>query len=190
MSTPQVLTSIPATLVPGTTWEWRQGLTTASGSLVDPNDAWTITFYALGKYSFSFTATAQTATSDWLFSNDSTTTASILPGTYQYDIIGVLSSKSYILQSGAVTVLPKAAATAASDQRTHAEKSLALIEAALEGRWTSDVQAYQIHGRALTKIPVLELKKLRTQYRMEVWRERNPGKPFPGMQVTFTLPRY
>ena len=165
-------------------------LRTMSGSIVDPNDAWTITFYALGKYSFSFNATAQVATSDWLFSYSSTTTADVLPGTYKYDILGVLSSKSYVLATGAVTVLPKAAATAASDQRTHAEKSLALIEAALEGRWTSDVQAYQIHGRALTKIPAEELKKLRTQYRWEVWRERNPGKPYPGMQVTFTLPRY
>lgn len=190
MATPDVLKAIPATLVPGTTWEWEQALRTKSGSIVDPNDAWTITFYALGQYAFQFTASAQVATSNWLFSYSSTNSANVTAGTYRYNIVGVLATKSYSLQSGAVTVLPKPNQTAGTDQRTHAEESLAAIEAALEGRWTSDVQEYQIHGRALTKIPILELKRLRTHYRWEVWRERNPGKPYPGMQVTFTLPRY
>lgn len=164
-------------------------LATDSGSIVDPNDAWTVTFYALGQYAFNFTASAQVATGDWLFSYDAATNAAVLPGTYRYTIEGVLSSKTYVLAAGAVTVLAKAAATAGTDQRTHAEIALANIESALAGRYTADVQAYQIHGRALTKIPVLELKKLRTQYRWEVWRERNPGRPNPGLQVAFTLPR-
>jgi hypothetical protein len=155
---------------------------------VSPADAWTVTLYALGQYAFNVAASAQTATGDWLFSYSSTNSANILPGSYRYEIRGVLAGTTYRLAQGAVTVLPNASATAGSDQRTFNEIALANIEAAMAGRWSAAVKAYQIHGRALTYFDPAELSKLRTQYRWLVWKERNPGK-HPGMQVTFIPPR-
>ena len=155
---------------------------------MSPADAWTITFYGLGQYAFNFAASAQLATGDWLFSYSSTLSAAVLPGSYRYEIRGVLAGTTYRLVRGAITVLPNASATLGTDQRTFNEIALANIEAAMAGRWTAAVKAYQIHGRALTYFDPAELSKLRTQYRWLVWKERNPGKQ-PGKQVTFTLPR-
>jgi hypothetical protein len=50
---------------------------------------------------------------------------------------------------------------------THASRMLALIEARLEGRLPLDAENYSIGSRSLARIPILELKRLRTQYRIE-----------------------
>lgn len=55
---------------------------------------------------------------------------------------------------------------------SHAKTMLDAIEAVLEGRIDSDVEQYQIAGRQITKIPILELKKLRDDYRAEYKKEQ------------------
>ena len=54
------------------------------------------------------------------------------------------------------------------------------------GRATADVESYQINGRALNRTPLRELKRLRAEYRTNVWRERNPGHSPPAFVVSFT----
>ena len=47
---------------------------------------------------------------------------------------------------------------------SHNKKMLDAIEAVLEGRITSDVEAYQIAGRQITKISITELEALHVKY--------------------------
>jgi len=55
---------------------------------------------------------------------------------------------------------------------SHAKTMLDAIEAVLEGRITSDIEEYTIAGRQITKIPIIELKKLRDEYRAEYKKEQ------------------
>lgn len=67
------------------------------------------------------------------------------------------------------------------------EKTLAVVEAALSGRMTSDIQSYQIAGRAVTKIPITELLQIRGTLRSVIWRQTNPGKLGVPYKVEFAV---
>ncbi len=76
-------------------------------------------------------------------------------------------------------------ATITGDLRGHAARTLAAIEALLEGRATKDQQSYRIGDRELARIPIPELLALRDDYRREARREESaallasgqPGRP-------------
>ena len=68
---------------------------------------------------------------------------------------------------------------------SHAERMLALIEAAIEKKVPDDLKSYSIGGRAVVTMDVDELKKLRAQYRAEVFRLYNPDKLGPSIEITF-----
>jgi len=72
------------------------------------------------------------------------------------------------------------------DQLSHAEKVLAAIEKRMESRVLSDHENYSIDGRALTRIPIMDLNKLRKQYAWKVHEEkagRGEVKRFTGKKV-------
>lgn len=57
------------------------------------------------------------------------------------------------------------------DLRSHARKTLAALEAVIEGRASLDQERYRINNRELYRTPLEVLTKLRNQYRVEVSRE-------------------
>lgn len=87
---------------------------------------------------------------------------------------GKLSGPAFVV---AVKADPRTAI--AGDFQTHAEKTLALIEAVLEGRITTDLESYTIAGRAVSKISVRDLYALRGKYAAMVRQERTRklGRP-------------
>jgi hypothetical protein len=87
-----------------------------------------------------------------------------------------------------VQIEPNLATAPAGAFLTHAEKTLGIIELALIGRLTADLESYQIAGRAVTKIPIRELRELRGWYAAEVARAQNPGTlGTPTFQVQFDI---
>lgn len=85
-------------------------------------------------------------------------------------------------------VLPNPA-TITGDLRGHAARTLAAIDALLEGRATKDQQSYKIGERELSRIPIPELLSLRDYYRAEAKREADAdalasGQARPRMVVT------
>ena len=50
---------------------------------------------------------------------------------------------------------------------THAERMLALIEAALEGRIPRGLESTNIDGQQIDRIPIVQLETLRQKYRAE-----------------------
>lgn len=75
--------------------------------------------------------------------------------------------------------------TTAGAYHSQAEKDLTAIRAVLNGRITSDIEAYQIAGRAVTKIPIRDLIALRDSLERRVDAEKRPGIMGPTV-----LPRF
>jgi hypothetical protein len=109
----------------------------------------------------------------------------LLPGTYRWAAFVTKAGERYTADEGVLVVERNLSTAAAGDALSHAEKALPIIEAALAGRLTADVEEYMINGKQVRKIGVPELKKLRKQYRNEIWRQRNGNKLGPQHQLTF-----
>ncbi|HEY9465021.1 MAG TPA: hypothetical protein VIR54_18140 [Vicinamibacterales bacterium] len=67
---------------------------------------------------------------------------------------------------------------------------LAAIEAALKARLTGNadggIEAYTTEGTSVTKLPTLELQRLRKQYAAEVARLQNPNGQIPRVNFAFS----
>ena len=85
-----------------------------------------------------------------------------------------------------LNIEPDAATSAAGTFQTFAEKTLAVIEAAIDGNLTPAIQSYQIAGRSVVKIPLKDLLQLRGLYLAAVWRQQHPGRLGVPYKVEFT----
>ncbi len=110
-------------------------------------------------------------------------TAAWPAGTYTYSERVTDGAEVVELGRGSIVVLADVTATG-DDGRSHAQRALAAIEAALEGRFTDGIQSYAIGGRTVSKIPLKELYELRDKYRIAVFYERNGGR-FGSVQIAF-----
>jgi hypothetical protein len=118
------------------------------------------------------------------------TTQAVDAGNYAWELRASLAGAVYPIAEGQFVVVANAAIAANTDARTFAEKNLAAIEAELAARITGDGSAhdaYVIHGRQLSKLPLAELRKMRTIYSAEVQRQRNGGRLAP-YAMTATRP--
>lgn len=89
-----------------------------------------------------------------------------------------------------INVEPSAASSPAGTFQTFEEKTLAAIEAVITARVnggspSADIEAYHIAGRAVTKMSMTELLRLRGTYRSVVWRQQHPGKLSKPRKVEF-----
>lgn len=105
------------------------------------------------------------------------TTATWAPGLYRWVALAVKGTDRVTLAEGRLEVLPNLETADVGDARTHAERMLALIEAALEKRIPKDQQSYEIDGMRLDRLPIERLNELRLQYRREIQRARNNRWP-------------
>lgn len=172
------LTEVPTRVYAGTTLDLDLSLPSYPA-----DDGWTLTLYYAGKSVGNKAGTANGSRFSVVL--DETETA-LLAGNYVWRLVVVKSPTTAIAASGVFEVVADISTAAAGDLQTFEEKMLAVIEAALEGRLTSDMEAFSIAGRSVTKIPIKELVELREVYKRAVDAQRNPGRFRPQMRVTFT----
>src|SRR5437762_234647 len=119
-----------------------------------PGDGWTLNYALQGKtlagsYSASpitFASTTNTG-STYSISVAKTTTSSYAPGDYRWtSYVTGGTSERYSVGSGDVTVLPDPSAAVPT---SHAVRTLALIEAAMEGRIPRGLEETIIDGQTL-----------------------------------------
>jgi len=67
------------------------------------------------------------------------------------------------------------------DARHHVEKTLAALEAMLEGKANQDQQTMTLNGRSLTRLPVEELLKWRDRYKAELARVKRAERVAQGL---------
>lgn len=174
----------PTEVVAGDTWLWQ-----VRYGDYPTSEGWTLSYTFRGVGELDTAAAEASATDDlWTITVAASRTDDIPPGRYVWAayMTGASSyaGRRHEVARGVVTVTANAAATAAGDLQTHAERMVTLIRDALEGRITDDVQMSQINGRLITNIPVKELRQLLATYERQVWREQHPGK-FPVARVVF-----
>lgn len=178
---PTTPTGEPTLLTAGDTWRWR----VPDHPDYPQSEGWTLK-YSLNALTGSaesridITATWQTSGDDanhWLVSVATTVTDTELDGgNYRlfgyFDGSGTYAGRSERVYNATVLIGDNPRNAAAGAFQRHAEKTLAVIEAALEGRLTDDIESYQIAGRAVSKIPIEQLTALRGQYAALVRQER------------------
>jgi hypothetical protein len=166
----------------GDTWKWTRALAD-----YPPSEGWVLTYSIRGlSVLLDADVTVTPGVSDYAVSVAANKTAPLLPGTYQWAAFVTKAGERFTADEGVLVVERNLSTAAAGDALSHAEKMLVIVEAALAGRLDADIEEYQINGKAVKKIPVLELKRLRKQYRTEIWRLRHAGRLGPQHLTTFT----
>lgn len=160
-------TNVPAELRAGDTWKWTQ-------TLADyPASAWTLK-YRFKSPTAGFEVTASASGDDYSITVAAGTTAGYAAGTYTWIAwVEGGTSEKYTVDTGVATIdanYRSGAATDGLDDRSHARKTLAAIEAWIESR-NPGVAEYEIAGRRMKYIPVADLLKLRQHYKSEVAAE-------------------
>lgn len=160
---------VPTRLSAGDLWTWR-----ADGFAdVYPDPSYALTFHIQPRSGGTpIVAAAAADTDGWLVTVPSATTINATPGEHTWALVATRQSDGAVVTicTGALEVT--ASATSNVDTRSTAEKHLAAINAVLDGRITKDVESYTIEGRALTRVPMADLYKLRGKYQAEVNAER------------------
>lgn len=155
----------------GDTWLWKRTIPDYPNS-----EGWTPKYAIRGTDALVWDAGwAVAAGEEWTFTIPAASTA-LTPGTYEWALIvtgsGAYAGRVATVESGVFEVLPNLDTAGPGDRRSHAVKTLEIIEAAIEGRLTSDMEEYVIMGRQVKRIPARDLVRLRGVYRAKVYRER------------------
>lgn len=109
------------------------------------------------------------------------------PGTYRYVVQASKAGEVYEAEAGIINILRSLTGLAGNAGQSENEKNLALVNAMLAGKLASDMQSYQIAGRALSRYTFDELLKLKAALETAVGAERDPGRAMGGeVLVNFT----
>lgn len=184
-----VPSEIPGSFAAGDTLEVQQGpFTLPTGDAVGPADGWDLAVKIIAP-SASYSATVTDDDSlTWTFTFAASATTAIVSQAVAR-IVGYLTgtganlNRRYTVIDQVIVIEPNIASATGTNLKSHAERMLAIVEAALEGN-TSAIQSYSIGGRAVTKYTPAELTVLRNKYADEVKRERS-GRAVLGMQTVF-----
>lgn len=155
-----------------------------------PSDGWTYTIYLNG-LTQKFNKAATILNNIFQIQFDPSDTASLNPGPFRYAerLTNSGTGEVYDLTGDelVINIEPNVATAAAGAFNSWEEQTLAVVEAAIRGRLTADIQAYQIAGRSVSKIPIAELRTIRGELRAAIWRQNNPGQLGIPYRVQFDL---
>lgn len=160
MSAPTI-TSEPAAIRAGDTLNWL-----ISAPDYPASGGWSLEYTlinAAGKITFSSSGEGDAHR----LTVAAATTAEWAAGQYAWQRRAKKAAEAYTLATGAIEIKADFSAQTQLDARTHAQKTLAALEAWIEGHDLS-VAEYEIAGRRMKYIPIADLLKLRSQYQREV----------------------
>lgn len=157
-----VPTTEPTEVTAGDTLTWQRALADYPASA-----GWVLT-YALVAAASQITITATADGDDHLVSVAAAASALYTPGDYAWQAYVTKAAERYTVGSGSLTIRPNLAAQGGGyDARSHAQKTLAALEAWLESHDLA-VADYQIAGRAMKYHSIPDLLKLRDAYKAEI----------------------
>lgn len=180
---PQPLTRVPTAIVQGVSVAW----TWSNGDYL-PADGWGLVYAFEGPTDFNAVAVVD---GDG-FRVDLTTvqTAALLPGFYRWQAFvarSVPTTERELVGAGALEVcLDLLTSSATGQQKSFARRMVEAIQAQLEGRATDGQSSMSINGRAISRIPILELEQILTRFESRLRAEEaalaqgaTPGKRRP-----------
>lgn len=156
----------------GDTWLWRRTFPDYPAS-----EGWTPKYAIRGVGALTWdTDWAVASGEEWTITIPAASTAGLEPGGYEWAVIvsgsGSYAGREHTLETGTLEVLVDLEAAEPGDRQSHAEKTLAVIEAAIEGRLAAGMEHYIINGRQVTHIKMSDLVRLRGVYKALVYRQR------------------
>lgn len=144
-----------------------------------PSDGWAYTIYLNG-LTQKFNKAATILNNVFQIEFVPTDTAALLPGPYRYAerLFNSGTGEVYDITGDqlVINIGLNVSAAAAGSFNSWEEQTLVVVEAAIRGRLTSDIQAYQIAGRSVSKIPIQELRSIRGQLLAARWMQNHPGQ--------------
>jgi hypothetical protein len=185
-------TELPGSVTAGDTVIVSQGPFDVPGGSAAPVDGWTLAVRIIADSSYSATVTDDDAQT-WTITFAASLMAAVVTQTVGRLVGYVTGSGDYADQrykviDQPIVIEPNPETATATNLKTHAERTLAIIEAAIEGTLPSAMSSYSIGGRAVTKYSPAELMGLRARYAWEVKQQRNGGAML-GMQMAFNAQR-
>lgn len=176
-----IATTEPLELSAGDRWQWRRE------DLSDyPASEWTLTYYFKAATG-SFSVTAIPDGDVFAVDEATTKTAVLAAGTYDWTAYVSKTGDRRRVDNGQLVVLADMAGNGDVDLRSHAVKTLAAIEAVLEGRASRDQESYSINGRSLSRTSLPDLIALRRTYRAEVIAEKQAADRAAGRAASGIL---
>lgn len=100
------------------------------------------------------------------------TTAGYAAGEYTYTALVSDGTDRHTVGSGDVEVLPDPTALESHDGRSHAKKMVDALEDLEQGAASSDIAAYSIAGRSITKLTPEERVYWLNHYKLKLIKER------------------
>jgi hypothetical protein len=176
---------VPDHFAAGTTVKFTRSLNDFS-----PADGWSYAIYLNGltqKFNKAATVLGNIFQIEFL----PTDTASLNPGPFRYAerLTNSGTGEVYDITGDelVINIEPNVGSAAAGAFNTWEERTLAIVEAAIAGRLTSDIETYQIAGRSVSKIRIVELRQIRGELRAAIWRQNHPGQLGIPYRVAFAL---
>jgi hypothetical protein len=168
-----IATSEPTTITAGDTLQWTKALPDYA-----PADGWTL-HYALDYGTTHIGITAGTSGTSHFVNVAAAITADYTPGSYVWtSYVTNTGGDRFTVERGSLTIFSNPASAASA---SHAERTLALIEAALEGRIPRGLEKTNIDGQELERIPIKDLEALQVRYQQKVAAEQARARIRAGL---------
>ncbi len=170
----EALTSLPSSFAAGTTVKY-----TRTHPDYPADQGWTLKLYLSGAAVRTYTAAAVGASFSFtLPATGGTGTEGLPAGDYTWEERADKAGEVFKPAGarGTVRITANIATALAGDLQSKAEKDLAVVEAKISGRLSADLEEYEIAGRAVKKIPIRDLYRIRNTLRAEIRALRNKGK--------------
>ena len=184
--------SVPASITAGDTVEFTQGSFEIPGGSAAPSDGWTLSVRIIADPPIAavvsdddqqtYTVTLASSLTEDIVTETVARIVGYVTGSGEY------AGRRYQVIDQVLTIYPNPARATAANLKTHAERTLAIIEAAIEGTLPAGMTSYSIGGRAVTKYSPAELMGLRARYAYEVKMQRNGGAIL-SMETVFSAQR-
>lgn len=175
----ELLTTEPASVTAGDSISWQISLPDYPASA-----GYTLKYKLLGSAgALDLVSTA--SGDDHLITVTPAASALWAAGDYIWKKYVESTTERYTLEQGNITVEADwTAIDAATDTRSNAKKNLDAIEAVMNGTATRSVLEKEIDGVRLKYCVPADLLQLRERYALAYWRELNPGKLCPQINLT------
>lgn len=182
----QTFATEPDTIVAGDSVAWTKNFSGYAGTL-------TYALQLFGSTDLPITFAAAGGGPGYTITIDDSTTATWKPGRYIWTAYIADATDRRTVANGEILVLSNPALAFGA---THATRTLAIIEAAIEGRLPRGLETYAIDGQSIAKIPIEKLVELRALYAGYVSNEyaqdriNRGGSNIRNVFARFVSPRY
>lgn len=160
----------------------------ASFADYEPSDGYALTYYLRGAENLTITGSANGANDGWVVKIPAARTENFPEGLYEYIARATKDEDAYTVEQGRFTLKANLADVAQGTRIDHVQRMISILQDAIEGRITDDVQQFTIGGRSLMHIPVSQLVDLRDRYKRELVKlqKGTGGQQMQNHKVVFT----